>query len=67
MRRKRKSSIVKKFFHYPQKDVFAICYPSDNVIYYNLDFAGKCKITFMIPKDESETRRYRTNLERKSK
>ena len=61
MRRQRKLGIVKKYIHYPEKAVFAICYPSDKVIYYNLDFAGKTERILMIPSNKSELGRYKTN------
>lgn len=54
MTRKRKPNLIKKFIYYSEKYVFAICYPSDKVIYYNLNFVGKHKIVFMIPANEPE-------------
>lgn len=61
MRRKRKINFVKKFIHYPEKNVSAICYPLDKVIYYNLDFSGKTEKILMILSRESELDKHKTN------
>ena len=61
MKKQRISNISKKYIHYPEKAIFAICYPADKVIYYNLDFAGKTEKILMIPTTDSELRRYKNN------
>jgi hypothetical protein len=46
--RKVKTRIEKKFIHYPDELIFAICYTSYRIIYYNLSFNGSTKSIIFV-------------------
>jgi len=46
--------ITKKFIHYSEKAIYAICYMTERIIYYNLDFNNNTKIFLMVGQDKSE-------------
>ncbi len=46
-KRKRKS-MTEKYIHYGRKEIFAICYASERILYYNIDFDWPTKIYLFI-------------------
>lgn len=40
--------MTEKYIHYGEKEIFAICYASERIIYYNADFDWPTKIYLFI-------------------
>lgn len=40
--------MTKKYIRYDKKEVYAICYKADRVIYYNVDFDGLTQLIIII-------------------
>ena len=53
LKRKRKHIEEEKYIHFKRKDIYAICYASERVIYYNLDFDGPTEIYFLVSNIEA--------------
>jgi len=50
--------MTKKYVALGRTDIYSVCYPDENVMYYNVDFNSTTQIFILKRKNEANIQRY---------